>query len=387
MAKINVTLRKVKSIRGDRSLWYLDFYPGIPGTNKKGEPINKRREWLHKYTFERPRDVFDRDHNTKIKEELNIILMRRQNELCKPEIYNPLEIEQLRKKEIGEGSFTDYMAKYVIKHQIGSHSPIISTSKHFYNYAGRDVKFADITEKFCNGFRDYLQTAKNISKNKNESQISKSTASLYFSMFKTVLKGAYKAGHFTTYLNDKLGSLPMDQSRREYLTLDELNALAATPCRIPILKRAALFSALTGLRYSDIEKLTWSEVEATSDNYVLKFTQRKTGGIETLPISKQAVDLLGDRDQAKPFEGLVYDAHKNLIIKSWINEAGITKKITFHCFRHTFATLQLSAGTDIYTVSKLLGHRNLKTTQIYAHVLDEAKREAVNRVTINNMKP
>jgi site-specific recombinase XerD len=69
--------------------------------------------------------------------------------------------------------------------------------------------------------------------------------------------------------------------------------------------------------------------------------------------------------------------------------AGISRNITFHSFRHTFATLQLSAGTDIYTVSKLLGHKAVATTQIYAHVLDEAKRDAVNRITIdfNTMKP
>jgi integrase len=375
---INVTLRKKASAKGDRKYYYLDFYPAIEIDGRQ-----TRREMLGLFVYDHPRTLFDREHNLKSNEEATMKWLRRKNELNKPEIYNDYELEQLRIKEIGQGSFTDYMAKYVIKHQRGTHSPIISTSKHFYNYAGRDVKFADITEKFCNGFRDYLQTAKNISKNKNESQISKSTASLYFSVFKTVLKGAYKAGHFTTYLNDKLGSLPKDQSRRNYLTLDELNTLAATSCAVPILKRASLFSALTGLRFSDIEKLTWSEVEATNDSHVLMFIQKKTGGIETLPISKQAVDLLGDRSQSKPFEGLVYDAHKSMIIKNWIKSAGITKKITFHCFRHTFATLQLSAGTDIFTVSKLLGHRDLKTTQIYAHVMDEKKREAVNRISIN----
>lgn len=56
--------------------------------------------------------------------------------------------------------------------------------------------------------------------------------------------------------------------------------------------------------------------------------------------------------------------------------------VLFHCFRHTFATLQLFYGTDIYTVSKLLGHRELKTTQIYTKVVDDAKRRAVNKITI-----
>jgi len=57
----------------------------------------------------------------------------------------------------------------------------------------------------------------------------------------------------------------------------------------------------------------------------------------------------------------------------------VTKDITSHCFRHTFATLQLSKGTDIYTVSKMLGHRELKTTQIYAKIIDQTKREAADK--------
>lgn len=382
MTKINVTLRKKKSIRGDRSLWYLDFYPPIPGTNKKGESILTRREWLHKFTYDHPRDIFDREHNIKTKEEINIILLRRSNELSKPEIYTTLEIEALKKIELGEGSFTDFLAKYVVKKQSTTHDSFNSMQKHVIKFAGKELKFSDITEKFCNGFKDYLKGAKNVANNKNSSQLSKITASHYFTMFKTVIRQAYKTGHLTAFLNDKLGSLPKDETRRNYLTMDELNTLAGTPCTVPLLKRAALFSALTGLRFSDIEKLTWDEVEGTNDDYVLKFTQRKTGGIETLPISQQAVDLLGDRSQVKPFAGLVYDATINYYIKKWITAAGITKKITFHCFRHTFATLQLSAGTDIYTVSKMLGHRDLSTTQIYAHVLDEAKRNAVNRITI-----
>ena len=67
----------------------------------------------------------------------------------------------------------------------------------------------------------------------------------------------------------------------------------------------------------------------------------------------------------------------------WVMRAGITKNITFHCARHTYATLQLTMGTDIYTVSKLLGHRELKTTQIYAKVIDSKKKEAANKIHLD----
>jgi site-specific recombinase XerD len=70
----------------------------------------------------------------------------------------------------------------------------------------------------------------------------------------------------------------------------------------------------------------------------------------------------------------------NTALMQWCLRAGITKHITFHCGRHTFATLQLTLGTDLFTVSKLLGHSEIRTTQIYAKVIDKKKIEAVNTI-------
>ena len=81
------------------------------------------------------------------------------------------------------------------------------------------------------------------------------------------------------------------------------------------------------------------------------------------------------------FKGLEYSFTQTHLPK-WLNQAGITKEFTFHCFRHTYATLQLSFGTDLYTVSKMLGHREIKTTQVYAKIIDRQKRETVNRIKI-----
>ena len=104
-----------------------------------------------------------------------------------------------------------------------------------------------------------------------------------------------------------------------------------------------------------------------------------------MPISEQAYNLLGERKEINDqiFEGLTYSAYLNRHLYQWIGAAGISKTITFHCFRHTFATLQLSKGTDIYTVSKMLGHRELKTTQIYAKIIDQTKREAANKIQLD----
>lgn len=155
---------------------------------------------------------------------------------------------------------------------------------------------------------------------------------------------------------------------------------------LPSLRIASLFSCLTGLRWSDIEKLTWGEIEETdqSDISLLKYRQKKTGRSEYLPISNQARELLGARkpQSERVFPDLKYSATNNTILKNWILSAGIEKNITFHCFRHTYATLQLAGGTDIYVISGNLGHSNLKTTEIYTKITNEKKVEAADKIKL-----
>ena len=166
-------------------------------------------------------------------------------------------------------------------------------------------------------------------------------------------------------------------------TLTKFQAVAKAECDIPQLKTAFLFLCLSGLRWSDVNKLVWSEMQHSNEmGYYIRFIQKKTKGVETQPISEQAFELLGEREDKdeRVFKGLKYSAWHNMKLQQWVMRAGVTKTNIFHCARHTYATLQLTMGTDIYTVSKLLGHRELKTTQIYAKVIDEKKKEAANRI-------
>ncbi len=136
---------------------------------------------------------------------------------------------------------------------------------------------------------------------------------------------------------------------------------------------------------SDVKSITWGKIRHTEGaGWHLEYTQKKTKGAEILPISDQAVNILGERktNEDQIFKNLSYHTHMNNQLQQWVTDAGIGKKITFHCARHTFATLQLSMDTDIYTVSKLLGHRHLKTTEIYAKVIDKKKIDAVKKIPI-----
>ena len=380
-----VTLRQKKISKGRKSL-YLDFYPAIPHP-ETGDPT--RREFLKLYIVDKPKNPFDKQHNTETLKIAESIKQKRENFLNKPEIYSHYEKEQLRIKELSEQCFIEYFRKLANKRKASNHDNWVSALNYIENFTNGKLKFADLNEKFLEDFKEYLLTVK--SKKSSKKTLSQNSAVSYFNKIKAALKQAYKDGILQTDLNAKVKPIKAAETRREYLTIEELNKLVKTPCNNDLLKRAALFSALTGLRFSDIQKMTWGELEyIKGQGYFLNFSQKKTKGIESLPISEQAYSFTQgaenprDMPKGKPvFEGLKYSAYHNKHLFQWIGAAGITKDITFHCFRHTFATLQLFNGTDIYTVSKMLGHKDLKTTQVYAKIVDEAKRTAADKIKLD----
>src|SRR5690554_3807586 len=170
--------------------------------------------------------------------------------------------------------------------------------------------FSQIDNKMVEDFKLFLLSAP---RGGNRSgTISHNTAATYFSIFKAALKQAFIDGYLTVDLSAKIKGILEQESRREYLTIDELNILAATPCEQDVLKRAALFSALTGLRHSDIQKLRWKEISIEDGSVKLHFTQKKTKGVEYIPISQQAFQLCGEPRLPEQF------VFEDLTDPSWI---------------------------------------------------------------------
>lgn len=283
-----------------------------------------------------------------------------------------------------EKDFVPYFKQLADKRKASNHDNWVSAYNYLNTFTKGTLKFADLNELFCNAFKEFLLSTK--SNRSDKVSLAQNSAVSYFNKLKAALKQAYKDGLLPHDLNAKVEPIQQAETQRNFLTIEELNSLVKTDCANPLLKRAALFSALTGLRFSDIEKLVWGEVEYIEGNgHFIKFKQQKTKGIEMMPISDQAYNLMGERKEPtdKVFDGLTYSAYANKHLAKWIGLAGITKEITFHSFRHTFATMQLSKGTDIYTVSKMLGHRELKTTQVYAKIIDQTKREAADKIKLD----
>jgi integrase len=376
---VKVTLRQKPISKGRTSL-FLDYYPPITHP-ETGEPT--RREFLGMYVLDKPKNPQEKMHNSETLKIAEGIRQRKENILNKPEIYTAYEQEQLRNKELGELCFVEYFSKLADKRKASNHDNWLSARNYLIAFTNGKLKFADLNEKFLNDFKDYLLTTQSIKSAKTT--LAQNSAVSYFNKVKATMKQAYKDGILQFDLNERVEPIKRAETRRNYLTLEELNRLAKTPCNNPLLKRVALFSALTGLRFSDIKNLVWGQVQDSREGgKVLLFTQQKTQGVEDLPISEQAYEMMGEpgKKTDKIFPGLNYSGYENKHLYQWIGASGITKDITFHCFRHTYATLQISMGTDIYTVSKLLGHRDLKTTQIYAKIVDKLKQDATHKIKL-----
>jgi integrase len=283
-------------------------------------------------------------------------------------------------------SFIDYFQRQVdIKEQTTStsnHSIWLSARKHLLFYCGKhDLSFDELDKDWLDGFKYYLT---NEAKTKSDTALSRNTQSSYFNKIRAAINEAHREGIIRDNPLSQVTSIKAKTTKRVYLTLDEVNALAHTECRYPVLKRAFLFSCATGMRWCDIHRLTWSEIETFNNHKRIIFDQAKLShgdakSLQYLDMSKSAESLLGPVKAAheRVFKGLKYSAYMNVELLRWCMAAGISKHVTFHAGRHTFAVIQLSRGIDIYAVSKLLGHSELKTTEIYADIIEQRRMEAM----------
>lgn len=363
---MKVTLRERK--KNNKISLYLEYY-------HKGK---RKFEYLRLYLIPSPRTKKDRLINNKTKQLAESIKAKRQIEIQNG-IFGFDDSEKLK------GSFISYLEnlKEKKKSSLGNYGNWDSMVKHFKIFHPTDISFQEVDTKLVENFKYYLDK---VARKPSNDPLAQNSKYSYFNKLRAALKQAVRDGILKYNPGEPILGFKQGEPQREFLTLEEVQSLVGAKCANEKLKTAFLFACLTGLRWSDIQKLVWSEVQhSESGGYYIRYRQKKTKGAETQPISNQARKMLGERQDPneRVFIGLKYSAQNNLKLAQWVLRAGITKTITFHCSRHTYATLQLSLGTDIYTVSKLLGHRELKTTQIYAKIIDDKKQEAANRIQLD----
>lgn len=372
--KESVTLREKKLASGNISL-YLDVYRD-----------GKRKYEFLKLYITKASNPLEREVNRQTRATAQAIKAKRQIELQNNEYGFNSQFKS-------DTPFLEYYRKLCEdraknKESRSNYQNWFSCLKHLERYCSEDTTFKDVTPEWVEGFKTFLDTTgKDLHKTKYENgdpakPLAQNSKVSYFNKFRACINQAYDDRILAINPLRGVEGFDQEETERVYLTFEEVKELAKTPCRNAVLKRAFLFSCLTGLRKSDIERLKWGNVEDFGEYTRIRFKQKKTGGREYLDLNNQAVSFMGERgkDNDLVFEGFKYSGYLLLELSKWCMRAGIKKDVTFHTGRHTFAVLMITQDVDIYTVSKLLGHKEISTTQIYTKVIDKKKQEAIDKI-------
>jgi integrase len=346
---MSIKLRTKKTKDGGESLYLDIYYKGqrkyefLGLSIKKNDPNKKNiKELAEKRRSQKELEIFANAHNL-------------------PNFYNGKE---------------DFIKYYESKCKDGAYRTSLERIKEFAKNKLIDERlpFNKVDEKFCEDYKNWL-FSKGYKNN---------TVWVTILKLKTVLNNAVKEKIIPSN-PAKYTRVKLEETEKVYLTFEELQKMYANEYKDKELYRAFLFACYTGLRLSDIKALTWGQIREGK----LFFRQKKTKGIEYLPISESALKVLNlfqteeiKQDTEKKvfnFKGYASDTF-GIKLNEWTIAAKVNKKITFHTARHTFATLSLTYGIDLYTVSKLLGHKSITNTQIYAKIINEKVNEAVNKL-------
>lgn len=237
--------------------------------------------------------------------------------------------------------------------------------KHLQTYESKH-KFSP-SLAFIEGFQNYLLDKK----------LSSTSVRVYVERLKICMAELHRQNKISDNVFERFQVVRADTKEKNWLTSAELQMLADNASLTPTIARAFLFACFTGLRFSDVENLHWENVMGDS----LRLVQIKTKRSHHIPLSDTARQILSGMDKKK---GKVFDLPNNTTtnaeLKRWSNIV-LKKSITFHSARHTFITMVIeNSGGDIFTASKLAGHTNVSTTQIYAHLNDSKRSQVVNQL-------
>jgi len=353
--QMSVVLRKRKNPNGTISI-RLDIHH------------NGQRVWetLSNLKLSKVANATDRAHNKEMMQQAEAIRLARAVELEG----NNYSIEsQAGKRTIVVTWLQTYIDAYTKKDK----RTMQSARNHFVKYLSKtknaNLTFDNLTALIIEDFIDYL-----------ESISTGEGASSYYSRFKKMIKHAFRKRlmkeNVLDYVERKVSG---KAKKKDTLTIPELKILNATPTESSEVKRAFLFSCVSGLRWGDIKVLKWSSVNIS--NKQMDITQGKTGESVTTPLNDTALNLLGPAGKQEVNVFVLPSANgANKTLKAWVKRAKIEKAITWHNARHSFGTNLIFNDVDVLTASKLLGHTSMKHTQRYVKASEEMKQRATDKL-------
>lgn len=352
---MSVKLRKRKNADGTTSL-RLDIY------NNGQRTI----ETLKHLQLAKPSNVLIIEQNKKLLQQAKEIAVTRSAEL---EANNYSMVTDAGKKTI----ITAWMQSYVNGYTKKDKRNMQGALNRFIAFLKEDNKtgltFGNLTSLIIEDFIEYL-----------EANSTGEGAMSYFNRFKKMVKQAYRKRLMKDNVLELVERKVKGKAKKkDVLTLEELKTLSATQTESSEVKKAFLFTCVTGLRWVDVKLLDWKNINIKTRQ--VSITQSKTGEVVTIPLNDTAMKLIGEA--AKP-GNKVFDLPTangaNKTLKAWVKRAGINKAITWHNGRHSAGTNLIFNDVDVLTVSKILGHTSMKHTYRYIDAANEMKQAATDKL-------
>ena len=343
------------------------------GTKEEAKSLNNYLDILRNKVYEAQRNLIEDN------EQVTALLLRNGVQGKAKKQYSLLKVFEFHNSQMASEVNNKHYAPATIKRYN-------TTLKHikayiFYKYGTSDLFLSQLNHEFVTGLEHYFKVVKKCNHN---------TSIKYIKNLRKIINLAYK--------NDWIRKDPfagftvkIKPVKREYLTDEELGKIENLKIAIPRLETVRdifVFSCYTGFSYTDVESLTSHNIRKGIDGELWIFTDRiKTttkSNVPLLPIALDIIEKYKDHPVAVNNDKLlpvISNQKLNAYLKEIADLAGINKNMTFHLARHTFATtVTLSNDVPIETVSEMLGHKSIRTTQIYAKVIEKKVSKDMNRL-------
>jgi integrase/recombinase XerD len=347
-----VKLRKKALANGKYSL-YLDLYNGE----------QRKYEFLKLYLYKRAKDDLEKHHN-------KAVMQTAENIRAKRELQAGAEQNGVAPALRQKVNFLAYMQGYIDRYTKKDKRMIHYALKYLQEFAATDyLSSKSITENFCRDFRNWMDIHPNLNGE---------TPYDFFARFKKVIKQAVRDGVFGVNPAQEVpNKKPENIVAKDILSVEEMQAMAKAECGNEQVKRAFLIACNTGLRFSDVKSLQWKHYQEGR----LKIIQNKTQKPVIINLNNTVQRLLGQLGKPNDFI-FTLPSHTGVLksLRMWKERAGISKTVTFHVARHSFATNLIIFGADISSASSLLGHTSFEHTQKYVRIVESLKQDAVNRL-------
>jgi len=371
-------LRK-KLLKSRKYSLYIDYYPPVWNPQKQ---VYTRREYLDLHLHSNPITSLEKKENLLYQEIAEKIFIKRMKALM-------LDANGLFNKDVLEADFFTYATSFV---QAKQKEKVDTTHyetaiKYLKRWVGERFKFRDIDDRLLQKFKEHLLTTASL-KSKRLKLVQNSAAS-YYDKFANIVHQAFLDRYLPEDYTIRVPRISNVDTFREIIDDDELQLLLDNPVDDALVYKSSLFALLTGCRFSALKILRWDDFHYSKilKAWYIYFIDPKPERCFKHYISQEAVNILGEMKQGDElvFPGLSY-SWTRAKLKEWFDAVGLKDKAKFHNWRHKYATTLIENGEDIYIVSKMLNHKHVKTTQIYAQVSDVKKAKAATKPTIT-IKP